>query len=465
MKFVNRKSELQVLEDEFSNLGRRASMSVIYGRRRIGKTELIKKFVSTHDHIYFLATLQSKEEVVEKFSSKAAEFFNDTATIESPHTSWDAFFKYLVREIKNYKRPIILAFDEFTYLIQQDSAITSIFQYYWDEHLKDLPVMVILCGSYVGMMESEVLSHKSPLYGRRTTQIYLEEIDFQYIKEFFPEYSIEEKVALNSVLGGVPSYLLRFDPSSNVHDNIMANFLDKRKALFADGLILLRDELKEPRNYLSILKAISFGRNTQKEIADHAHLEPALVGKYLDVLRGMKIVTRLVPITEKNPEKSKKGIYQIKDNYYNFWLRFVYPFADFVEEGRAKELMKNTIEPNFNSYVGRFFERLARAALYNLNKLKKLPAYFERIGPWWSGDLEIDHIALNNKTKEIMFIEVKWSQLTASDVNGILHNLKEKAKKVDWNVHSRKEYYCIIAKKITPKKIPGIVLLELDDLL
>jgi AAA+ ATPase superfamily predicted ATPase len=463
MVFVDRKDELKALEDEFSNLGRAASLSVIYGRRRIGKTELIKKFVSSHEHIYFLATLQSKEEVIEKFSAKAAEFFHDTATMEKPHTSWDAFFKYLIREIKNSNKPIVIAFDEFTYLIQQDSSITSIFQYYWDEHLKDLPVMVILCGSYVGMMESEVLSHKSPLYGRRTIQLYLEELDFEYLADFFPGYSKEERIILNSVLGNIPSYLLRFDPSINVHDNILVNFLDKRKALFADGLILLRDELKEPRNYLSILKAISYGRNTQKEIADHAHLEPALVGKYLDVLRGMKIVHRIVPITEKNPERSKKGIYQIRDNYYNFWLRFVYPFADFVEEGRAKELMNNTIGPNFNSFVGRSFEKLVRDSLLELNKRKKLPAYFERIGPWWGGDSEIDHIALNNKSKEIMFIEVKWSELTSTDCNSILNNLVEKAKKVGWNVEGRKEYFCIVAKKIKAKKLPKVLFLELND--
>lgn len=464
MTFINRKKELAALEDEFAQTERRASMAVIYGRRRIGKTELIKNFINRKPHIYFLATLQSKEEVVENFSHKAAECFHDAATMENPHTTWDTFFKYLVREIKNRKQPIVLAFDEFTYLIQQDPAISSVFQYYWDEHLKDLPVMLILCGSYVGMMEKEVLSHKSPLYGRRTIQIFLEDIRFQDMGRFFPKYSKEDMVVVNAVLGGVPSYLLRFDPSLSVMENIAHNFLDKRKALFADGLILLREELKEPRNYLSILKAISYGKNTQKEIADHTHLEPGLVGKYLDVLRGMKIVSRIVPVTERNPEKSKRGIYQINDHYYNFWLRFVFPYADYVEEERSRELMENIIKPDLNAFVGRSFERLARGPIVTLNARKRLPFVSERIGPWWSKEHEIDYVGFNRATKEIIFIEVKWAELGQKEVDSIISGLKEKAQKVDWNLKGRKEYFCLIAKRFRHARTSEAALIDLDAL-
>ncbi len=463
MKFINRHEELSSLEDEFKQLSKRASLVVVYGRRRVGKTELIKEFARKRNHVYFLATLQSREEVVRNFSLKAAEFFGDKATIAQPHVTWDGFFEYLAREIKEVGKPIVLVFDEFTYLAQQDSATASIFQYYWDEKLKQLPVMLILCGSYVGMMEREVLSYKSPLYGRSTRHLFVLELGFEHLRDFAPDYTKTQLVELYSILGAVPFYLLQFDPEKTPLENVRSVFLDKTRSLYNDGLLLLRDELKEPRNYLSILKAISFGKTTPKEIADHAHLEPLLVGKYLDVLRGMKLVSRVVPATEKNPEKSKKGSYRITDNYYDFWLKFVYPYADYIEEGRQDELVKNIIAPNLNAYVGRAFEALARKKMIELNKKGGLPFVFERIGAWWRGDSEIDIVALNEKTKEILFAEVKWADLNEKDVSALLFSLKEKAALVEWNQGKRKEHYAIIAKKLHSKKGGDAFLLDLED--
>lgn len=356
-------------------------------------------------------------------------------------------------------------FDEFTYLIQQDAAVPSIFQYHWDEHLKDLPVMLVLCGSYVSMMEDAVLAHKSPLYGRRTRQMFVTQLPFKHLKEFFPDYSKEELVEVYAVLGGVPYYLLKFDSSKSVRENIKANFLEKDKALFNDGVFLVREELKEPRNYLSIMKGIAFGKSTQKEIADYAHLEPALVGKYLDVLRGMKLVSRSVPVTEKNPEKSRKGLYRVNDRYYDFWLKFVYPYADYVEEGRGRELYENMIAPELNAFVGRSFETLAREALVGLNTRKKLPAYFERIGSWWSGTSEIDLVGVNWKTKDLLLGEVKWAELGRTDVKSIVRGLEEKSKEIPWQTDARHVHYCVVAKKLLVKDVPGVFLLDLNDLL
>ncbi len=464
MTFIDRAEELSVLEEEFGQLSKRASLIVVYGRRRVGKTELIKEFGSKHSHLYLLATLQSKEEVIKNFSVKTAEFFGDKATLAQPHTTWEGFFEYLAKELKARKTPLMLVFDEFTYLIQQDHATPSIFQYFWDEKLKHLPVMMILCGSYVGMMEKEVISYKSPLYGRSTRQLFVLELDSKYLREFMPNYSKEQLIELYAILGAVPFYLLQFDQHKTPLENVRTVFLDKSRSLYNDGLLLLREEVKEPRNYLSILKAISFGKSTPKEIADNAHLDQLLVGKYLDVLRGMKLVTRFVPATEKNPEKSKKGTYKISDNYYDFWLKFVYPYSDYIEQGRQDELVKNVIAPNFSAYVGRAFEALARKKLIELNKKGKLPFTFERIGTWWNGETEIDAVALNSRTSEILFTEVKWSNLKERDVSAIIAGLKEKATCVNWNIGSRKEYYAVIAKKLHKKEnMEGILLMDLDD--
>ncbi len=440
--FVDREQELASLETTYRRLNKSAGFVVIYGRRRVGKTELIKRFLNGKEHIYLLATLQSEKDVVKKFSMRSARYFKDDATLKNPHTDWDSFFEYLARELRRSGKNIVLVFDEFTYLVQQNRAITSILQYYWDEYLKTLPVMLILCGSYVGMMEKEVLAYNSPLYGRRTGQVYLDRMGFKYLKEFLKEYDIEELVEAYAIAGGIPFYLQQLDSRKDIISNIKENFLRKDRPLFQDALFMLRDELKEPRNYLSILKAVSFGKTRPKEISDFAGLDPLLVGKYLDVLKGMKIVKRVVPVTAK---KSQRGIYKVSDNYFNFWLRFVYPNEDNIEMG-MEEAVVGSIKKGFNAYVGERFEDLAREFLVEMNRLGRLPFVFSKIGRWWHKGQEIDLVAMGSKG-EYLAIEVKWKKMNKMDIERTIRSLQEKAQKF------KDCYFVIIAREIDKRDL------------
>lgn len=422
--FVDRLEEKSVFEGEYGRLGEQASLMVVYGRRRAGKTSLVTEFLKEKKGIYFLATLQPEAENAKSFSAAAARFFGDSAVAQNPFADWDGFFEYLVREVEGFGKPLVLAFDEFTYLVQQNRAFPSILQKYWDTKLAHLPIMLVLSGSYVGMTEREILSYKAPLYGRARKTIHLGEMSFPWLSHFLPNYALEELVGAYAAAGGSPAYLLAFDAKKPLKKNFPL-FFDKTSFLHNDAEALLRDELREPRTYFSLLKAIAFGRNSLKEASDYTGLPPFTALKYLSVLRGLGLIERRVPVTEKNPEKSRRGAYLIGDNYYSFWMRFVQPNLDRIETRTVPEYLESKeFKQDFQTYTGRIFEKICMQHFRWLNSSQKLG--FTRVGNWWNrqGE-EIDFIALGDG--KAAFAECKWTNRPLTEMDAM--ELQEKAEK------------------------------------
>ena len=205
-EFIDRDRELGVLEEAYRSKG--AGFLVIYGKRRVGKTELVKRFITDKPHIYLLGDKRSGSDLLAEFSRELGEYFDDVGVSLGGLPDWVAFFKYLGSKVGH--RRIVIIVDEFPYLANGDRAIPSLFQKGWDEHLKNTNVLLILMGSSISMMERDVLAHKSPLYGRRTGQLLLHPMGFHDSGEFFPRRSPKERVEFYSVLGGTPAYLLQF---------------------------------------------------------------------------------------------------------------------------------------------------------------------------------------------------------------------------------------------------------------
>jgi len=452
-KFVNREIELETLEKRFKT--NKPELFILYGRRRVGKTELIKQFMKDKPHIYFLSDKRHEKEQLKEFSKKIGEFFIDKLLINRGFGDWIDVFEYLKEKLKNR---IIFVIDEFPFLMTANKAIPSIFQKGWDEYLQNTKVFLILCGSSIAMMEKGTLSYKSPLYGRRTGQWKLDPLNFHESQDFFPNYNIEEKIESFSILGGIPAYLKQFDDMKDIFYNIEEKILKRDSFLYNEPEFVLREELKEPKTYFSILKNLSFGKTRLNEIATSLEMERNKVSMYLSILENLDIVGRLIPVTERHPHKSRKGLYFIKDNFFKFWFRFVFPNRGDIEVGKTEDVLKNEIIPNFNQFVSLVFEDICveiikRKSLFN----------FERIGRWWYKDKEIDIVALNEQTKEILFVECKWQD----NVNArkILEELKEKSKFVDWNKDKRKEYYAVFAKSFKEKiKEDNLMLFDLKDL-
>ncbi len=441
IKFINRKKELDFLEKKY-NSGK-AELVIIYGRRRIGKTEIIRKFLDNKDGIYFLGRLESPNESIKRFNILLLEFFKDTKLATRMLQNWDEIFDYLAE--KSQKRRLIVVFDEFPLIIEKFPEIISILQDKWDNRLKYTKIMLVLCGSSIGMMEKHTLSLKSPLYGRRTGQWMVDKLRIKYLKDFFPSYEIEEIIVTYSCIDTIPGYLVKFDPEKNVWDNIKEKILTKGEFLYEEIEILLREEFRDPSNYLTILSAIASGANKFNEIYNLTQLDKSLLSKYLYVLENLNIIERKSPVitSPKKLMKRKGFFYILKDNFFDFWLNFVYLNKQELERGNV-DLVMESIKRNINTYLGRKFEQFVKEFLTETKIFN-----FTRIGKWWHRDKEIDILALNEASKEILFAECKWQNKV--NAKKVCKELAEKASYVQWHNESRREYFAIFAKSFSKK--------------
>ncbi len=466
--FVDRKNELSLLKNEFEK--KAPSFFVLYGRRRVGKTELLLKFLEGKTGIYFLSTTEGDKSNINAFQEKASEIFGEyIKNIEI--NDWYNLFKVLIENAKfkeiTKQEKFVIIFDEFSYLILGNKNIPSIFQKIWDEILSKENVMLILCGSVLSIMENKVLGYKSPLYGRRTAQLELQPLEFKYLCEFFPNYSIEDLSKVWFILGGIPAYLLKFDKNLPLWENVERNILHKESYLYKEADFLLVQEFREPKNYKIILKAISMGNHTLGEICNFTGLDKSMVSKYLDVLSNLKLIREIIPVTAS--QKYKRRLYVITDPYFNFWFRFVYPNLIDLEAERYETVLSK-IKSEFNQYSGYMFEYLVEELIRKRYFFRNFS--FTKIGKEWgkipkTRDVyEIDVVALNEQTKEILFVECKWKDNVNPEE--IMINLIEKSKYVKWSIEKRKEHYAIFAKsfsrKINEYKGYKVYCIDLKDL-
>lgn len=458
--FINREKELEFLERKYNS--NKKEVIIIYGRRRVGKTELIKEFIKGKDAIYFLADRRGPYLNSKRFMELVSEFF-DYPYLEP--RNFDDVFRIIA---KLAKKRLVVVIDEFSYLLEQDNAIASVFQYIIDEILTE-KIMLILCGSLISTMES-TFSYRNPLYGRRTGQWKVTPLSYFDFSKSLPSWPIEEKIKLYAVTGGVPFYFMQMDENKTVFENILEKILSKGSILYEEIEFLLREELRDPSTYMSILEAIAFGNTRLSDIANYTKIKINDLPKYLNVLMKMDIIKREQPVTEKI-RKTKKSIYLIKDNFFRFWFRFVFPNRSKIETEKSKDVLKNKIEPYFNQFVGLAFEEISKEFL--IRKFDKFS--IEKIGRFWGKKIrsnnkveavEIDLVALNSQTREIAFFEVKWADLSFLKANSILKRLKEKSKAVNWNKKKRIEYFGLIAKHIEEKRSflsKGYLVYDLND--
>ncbi|WP_240910912.1 ATP-binding protein [Thermococcus sp. MV5] len=397
------------LEDLYTQ--ERAHLVLIHGRRRIGKTELVKQFIKGKKAFYFL----SRKEPMELELERLVRLFNRKFNVFIEARNLEEFFEK-VAELGR----LVFVIDEFPYWVEEEKSIPSTFQYIWDEILKESKIMLVLLGSSIATMES-LMSYKNPLYGRRTAQFRLQSMGFFHLWKAFSRYSWEELVKVYGVIDGIPAYFQYFDDSLSVEENIERNFYNRVSVLYEDAERLLKDELREPITYLNILKAINDGKTKLTEIANETKVAVTNLPKYLKVLETLDLIRKEYPI---NQIKRGKSIYRVKDFYYRFWLRFVYPYRDDIEIGTISFA---DFEKDFNRYLGEVFENVAGQFLIRLNSLGRLPFRFTKLGRWWHKEEEIDLVALNSITKEVGFFEAKWKDLSEREARGILKDLRRKA--------------------------------------
>lgn len=456
--FIGRTHELDYLDKCYRD--DTFHLIALYGKRRVGKTELLKHFSKEKDVIFFSAEETTNKQNLKKFS-KALAFFLGIENLA--FEEWSDVFDNIIQISK--KKKLVLIIDEFPYLARSNKGILSIIQHLVDHSLKDSNIKIILCGSAIGFMEDEVIAHKSPLYGRITDQILLKPFDYYQAYDFFDNLSHEEFLKVYSIIGGIPHYLAKYDDRLSLKENIKTRILHPKKDLFNSPKSQLQQELRTPNTYFAILEAISEGASKANEIATKIGVPNSTISKYLDTLIKLHIIKKDLSIDQSS---SKKALYSFDDNLTNFIFLFGYQNTSLLEQGLIDYVYEHKYLIHFPTYMGHKFESICMQYLKKLNKELKLPFVAEDIGRLWANNPEtksqeeIDPCLINQN--HALFVECKFRN-QATD----LKVLKELLRKSSLLNHPFKHYMVISKSEYTKAALEfgeanNFILKRIDDL-
>lgn len=462
--FIGREKELTDLnwlyaQDKFQ-------LFILYGRRRVGKTTLLNEFCKDKDTIFYSAEQSNNKLNLEKFSLLVFNFYGENRL--EPFSSWNNALSYI--DERQGDKKLVLVIDEFPYLVKKNKALLSELQHLIDHKITNGNLFMILCGSYMGFMEKEVLGSKSPLFGRRTAQLHMKPFDYQTSAKFLDGFSNVQKLELYGAFGGTPLYLQQINVNESFEENIKRAYLKVTSYLYEEALLLLRQEVQEPGVYSAVIEAIAGGHTKANEISTKIGEDCAKCLKYIKTLCELGILYKEIPFGEK--ETSRKTIYGISDFMFRFWYRYVFANRTLIETGAQQAVWLKRIEPDYNSYMGLVFEKVCTDYLRVKNAKGELPILFTSVGRWWGtnpathGQEEIDLVA--KEGKDYIFGECKWRN-EKLDLS-VLRGLKAKADLFSRNRNNT--YYVFFSKSgfteaviNEAKSDSSIMLVDLDGIM
>ena len=353
-EFVGRKAELELLDDVWA--GGSSSLIILYGRRRVGKTRLLTHWLKgkgSDAGFYWMAEATSPHDQLRSFAQTFTAFEDPELDIHKDLTypTWEHAFRQIAKLAENQRVAILI--DEVTYIMEIVPDFVASLQKAWDQWLKNSQVMLVLSGSDLGTIEQGLLSYKAPLYGRETARMQLIPLQYSATKLFFPNYSPAERVRIYGMWGGIPAYWERLNnPDQSVLTNLKQQLRLSNNWLVEEARILLRDFITDTHNFVGILRAISEGYEVFSEIADRAGISTGHASRYLSILRETGFVERTTPVSDKNPEKSRKGRYIVTDPYLRFYYRYLSTSQSKVAMGQINELAE-TIESDLHDFIRR----------------------------------------------------------------------------------------------------------------
>ena len=434
--FIGRERELVTLNKLYES--NKFEFAVIYGRRRVGKTALINRFIEGKNAIYFMGVESNAKQNLENFSKNIIEY-NTGIEAETSFLSFQAALEYVFK--LSEKERAVLAIDEYPYVARSEKSLASTLQLLIDKYKDSSKLMLILCGSSMSYMEDNVLAYKAPLYGRRTAQMKIVPFDFEETCKYFRHFSDEDKALIYGLVGGTPQYLLQMNDELSVEENIKITFLNPASALFEEPENLLKQEVREPALYNAIIAAIATGSTRMSEISSKVGEDTNVCSTYVKNLVSLGIIKKETPYGEK---ASRKAIYSIEDNLFRFWYRFVPANYSIIARGAA-DLAYKRIEPFLSDYMGKVFEEICKQWLWKQLLDGNCPVEFSSLGRWWGNDpkekrqAEIDILAEQDKTTAL-FGECKW---TNEKVDlGVLETLVKRSELFSY----RTKYFYLFSK-------------------
>lgn len=404
--FYARINELKTLEETYNKPG--FQMTIIYGRRRVGKSTLIKEFIKDKRASYYMAAQTSLEDNIKKW---ADQFIDDLmpsvkgASFDDP----DKLFQFIGKACSDEKTVVVL--DEIPYVAEADPSFLSVFQRAIDNIYANKNIYLILCGSAISFMEKEILSEKSPLFGRRTNQIYLKPFDYIDSALFVPRYTFEEKAVVYGVTGGVAKYLSLFNDNMSLDDNLINIYFKTSGYLYDEAANLLTQEFRSIATYNVVIEVCSLGANKLTEIADKAHISTASLTYIIKSLTTVGIISKVVPITDENNKKKTK--YEITDGMYRFWYKFIPSAKAAIEMNRGEAYYYKNVKPRLHEYMGAVFEEMCRHYTLLQGLEGNLNSFITETGTWWGTGhdhkpTDIDVVGIDSASKKAVIGECKF---------------------------------------------------------
>jgi len=446
---INRKTEKAFIQKKMKS--EKAELLVIYGRRRVGKTYLLEN--SFDSPLFFTADLSSPKQLMNNFMNPLKKILDLPDSLRI--SNWNEFFQFLANAVRTFKTKQAIIFDEFQYIPQKDDSFLSIFQKWWDKEFSKLPVVIVLCGSYVGMIEKIALSINSPIYGRRTGQYLVAPMNFFDASLFLKKMDIENRIKTYSVTGGIPLYLKEFSDYSNFSKALKEKVLSPGEFLLEEGRFLTLEEFsRDPATYFDILKTVANGRTKPNEISNLTEIPYKGIGTYLAKLVDLKLLRKEFPFSLKKPRRTP--LYFIDDEYLRFYFKFLYPHKELIYRGRSDYLIK-IISKALPQFVSFTFEKIAKQYLEKTIKP-------EKIGRWWRKGEEIDIVAICENA--LIVCEVKWTNKPVG--SSVLYNLQRKAGLLQEDVKKnfKKVIYYLFSKSgfAGMKPQDNLVMVNLEDI-
>jgi uncharacterized protein len=406
MEFFDRVDELAVLEDNWA--AEDARFFVLWGRRRVGKTELLNHFVAGKRALYFEATDAAQGDQLRDLSREFARASGNELLTQQPLTSWQAALAAIAQWAVSERTVVVL--DEFQYLAAQDRELGSLLNRWWRTTGRRLPLVLVVAGSEVSFFERHVLAGQ--MYGRRTGQWQLTPFDYRSAALFTPRYSAPDKVRAYAICGGMPYYLERFDDRVSLAENILRHILYRDGMLHEEAHLLLRQELSDPHNYFSVLRAIAAGQTRNGQICSRVGLSTAQVSQITAVLERLQLIEQRRPVTAS--PRSKKTTYAIVDGFLNFHFRFVDPYRSLLRtRAGAEQHLQQTVLPQLDHFVSKpAFEDICRSYLLQAEQARAA-------GGWWgpvptgegrrTEQRELDAVALGRDSRVVALGSCKWT--------------------------------------------------------
>lgn len=446
--FIGREMELKFLQDKYNE--KKGQLIVLYGRRRVGKTETLREFCRKKPHIFFSCTQSTDRVQLAKFSKQILREDIPAKEYISEFADWEKAFR-AISDLPYGEKKKLIVIDEFPYMCKGNKSIPSILQNLWDAELKDSNVMIVLCGSAMSFIEKELLAEKNPLYGRATGIYKMNEMGFYDAARFFPDYSEKDKVLTYAVLGGIPHYLNQFSPELSVAENIKQNILTKGSVLYSEVEFLLHQELRETSIYNSIIEAVALGNTKLNDISQKSLVEDtSKTSVYLKNLIELGIVVREFSVDAGTKEKANtnRGIYRLTDKFFRFWYAFGFANFSQLEDGDVEGVYEYLIAPALHEFASLAFEDICREFVCELQKKNVLPFRYTKLGRWVGkttvrdknaenglriAETEIDLLGIGKDAREYLVGECKFKH-TPFDYSEYLDTVakltpqKEKAK-------------------------------------